>query len=286
MASSEGAGPERPERRPDASSSGASSSATGSVASALLPSETEILGGDGIGAGVIRQRAQRALSECEREQKEERYERGKPALGCAPAVPRVRPGTHPPPPNWCCASLVDLWTGPTPYGGDRGPLTRNGSPLNRGTPSGEWPDIRPDVRSSPFGGVRLWMKRPIAQDRNRGTGRKNRGAERDIRRRPRARPPPVLSAGAEKLSVGLRTPPGSHEEERAEHDQGARPGGEEARVGPREGAPARPARSVAVASTAGGDDRHGGLVDVAHGQAEDVGARRGGDVRDGGGAEA
>ncbi len=72
------------------------------------------LGGDGIGAGVLCQRAQRALSECEREQEHERDERGEPALGSSPAVPRVRSGTHPPPPTGVCAASLPYGPGPRP----------------------------------------------------------------------------------------------------------------------------------------------------------------------------
>ena len=69
---------------------------------------------------------------------------------------------------------------------------------------------------------------------------------------------PVLSAMARTLSVGLRTPPDSEQEERPEGDEGARPGPQEARVDPVNGLPPDPspspppppATTVTVASSA------------------------------------
>ena len=69
--------------------------------------------------------------EREREQNDERYERGEPPLGAA-ATPTVGSGSHPVPPQlvWCAS--LDRQRRPPPYGEERGPPLPNATPPSGG----------------------------------------------------------------------------------------------------------------------------------------------------------
>ena len=137
----------------------------------------KILGGDRIGAGVIRQCARRLCPSANANRRKNDTNEASPRLVARrlcrgfDLVPILHPLTG-----------VVFLDGPM----DRPHAPRRrlwsaypqGSPLNRGTPSGEWPDIRPDIRSSPFGGG------PILDEATRV--RKTETGER--RRRPVRRP--------------------------------------------------------------------------------------------------
>ena len=202
-----------------ASATGASSagaSATGSVASPVPPSERT----SSAATGSVLASSASALSElcpsANANRSRNDTNEASPRLVARRRSPRV-PGTHPPPPNWCVVLRLTDGPGPRPTA-ETVVRCPDGIPLSRGTPSGEWPDIRPDRRSSPFG--RLGW----ARDSERGRG-------------PRSGPGPFLLpyASTDLRGLALRpAPAGRRDHGHADPEQDHRDEPQPSRIRTRE----------------------------------------------------